>query len=81
MGKYPILSQHSKTTYVNSVLATENVADTKPNSLDCKETKPVSPKGNQPSIFTGRTDAEVPIFGPPDTNSQLIVKDLDAGKD
>ena len=26
--------------------------------LDCKEIKPVSPKGNQSWIFTGRTDAE-----------------------
>ena len=26
--------------------------------LDCKETKPVNPKGNQSCIFTGRTDAE-----------------------
>ena len=28
------------------------------NSLDSKEIKPVNPKGNQPQIFTGRTDAE-----------------------
>ena len=26
--------------------------------LDCKEIKPVSPKGNQPLIFIGRTVAE-----------------------
>ena len=26
--------------------------------LDCKEMKPVSPKGNQPWIFIGRADAE-----------------------
>ena len=33
-------------------------------SLDCKEIKPINPKGNQPWIFTGRTDAEAeaPIF-------------------
>ena len=31
--------------------------------------------------FTGRTDAEAPILGPPDVKSQLIGKDLDAGKD
>ena len=33
--------------------------------LDCKEIKPVSPKGNQPWIFIRRTDAEAktPIFG------------------
>ena len=27
-------------------------------TLDCKGIKQVNPKGNQPSIFTGRTDAE-----------------------
>ena len=26
--------------------------------LDCKEIQPVHPKGNQPRIFIGRTDAE-----------------------
>ena len=26
--------------------------------LESKETKPVNPKGNQPGIFIGRTDAE-----------------------
>ena len=26
--------------------------------LDCKEIEPVNPKGNQPWIFIGRTDAE-----------------------
>ena len=26
--------------------------------LDCKEIKPVNPKGNQSGIFIGRTDAE-----------------------
>ena len=32
--------------------------------LDCKEIKPVNPKGNQPQILIGRTDAEAetPIF-------------------
>ena len=41
------------------------------------------PKGNQPWIFTGRTDAktEAPILWPPDTKSWLIGKDPDAGKD
>ena len=35
--------------------------------LDSKEIKQVSPKGNQPLIFLGRTDAEVeaPILWPP----------------
>ena len=49
--------------------------------LDCKEIKPVNPKGNQSSIFIGRTDAEAPILWPPDAKNQLIGKDLDAGKD
>ena len=51
--------------------------------LDCKEIKPVHPKGNQPWIFIGRTDAEVetPILWPPDVKSQLIGNDPDAGKD
>ena len=51
--------------------------------LDCKEIKPINPKGNQPWIFIGRTDteAETPIFWPPDVKSQLIRKDPSAGKD
>ena len=49
--------------------------------LDCKEIQPVHPKGNQPSIFIGRTDAEASIVWPPDAKSQLIGKDPDAGKD
>ena len=49
--------------------------------LDSKEIKPVHPKGNQPWIFTGRTDAEASILWPPDAKSWLIWKDPDAGKD
>ena len=51
--------------------------------LDCKEMKQVNPKGNQPWIFIGRTDAEVedPILWPPDMRSWLIGKDPEAGKD
>ena len=37
--------------------------------LNCKETKPVNPKGNQPWILIGRTDAEAPILCPPDAQS------------
>ena len=50
--------------------------------LDCKEIKPVNPKGNQPCIFIGRTDieAEAPILWPPDAKSLLIWKDPDAGE-
>ena len=49
--------------------------------LDSKEIKSVNPKGNQPGIFIGRTNAEAPILWPPDAKSWLIGKDLDAGKD
>ena len=38
-------------------------------------------KGNQPRISIGRTDANTPILWLPDVKSQLIGKDLDAGKD
>ena len=47
--------------------------------LDSKKIKLVNPKGNQPWIFIGRTDAEAPILWPPDTKSRLIRKD--PGKD
>ena len=52
-------------------------------SLGLQEIKPVNPKGNQPWIFIGRTDAdaEAPILWPPDAESWLIWKDPDAGKD
>ena len=49
--------------------------------LASKEIKSVNPKGNQPWIFTGRTDTEAPIPWPPDGKSQLTGKDPDAGKD
>ena len=51
--------------------------------LESREIKPVNPKGKQPWILFGRTDAEAkaPILWPPDVNSWLIGKDLDAWKD
>ena len=51
--------------------------------LDCKEIKPVIPKGNQSWIFLGRTDAktETPILWACDAKNWLIGKDPDAGKD
>ena len=53
------------------------------NPLDCKEIRPVNPKGNQSWIVIGRTYAKVeaPKLWPPDVKSQLIGKDLNAGKD
>ena len=43
------------------------------NPLDCKEIKPVNPKGNQSWIFIVRSDteAEATIVWPPDVKSQL----------
>ena len=51
--------------------------------LDCKEIKPVHPKGNQSWILIERTDAEgeISILWPPDAKNQLIGKDSEAGKD
>ena len=51
--------------------------------LDSKEIKIVNPKGNQPWILIGRTDAEpeAPIVWPPDVKSPLTGKDPDVGKD
>ena len=51
--------------------------------LDSKEIKPVNPKGNQPWLFIGGTDAEAKalILWPPDVKSWLVGKDPDAGKD
>ena len=53
------------------------------NLLDSQEIKPDNPKGNQPCIFIGKTDAEAEalIIWPPDAKSQLFGKDPDAGKD
>ena len=52
-------------------------------SLEYKEIKAVHPKGNQPWILIGRTDAETEtsILWPPDAKSWLIGKAPDAGKD
>ena len=51
--------------------------------LDSKKMKPVNPKGSQPWIFIGRTnaEAEAPILWLPNAESQLIGKDPDAGQD
>ena len=51
--------------------------------LDFKEIKSVNPKGNQPWIFFGRTDAEAEasILWSPDAKSRFTGKNPDAGKD
>ena len=45
--------------------------------LDCKEIKPVNPKGNQSWIFLRRADAEaeIPILWPPDEKNWLVGKE------
>ena len=51
--------------------------------LDCKEIKPLNPKGNESWIFIGRTDAEAetPKLWLPDVKNWLTGKDSDAKKD
>ena len=51
--------------------------------LDCKEIQPVHPKGDQPWVFIGRTDAEAEtlVLWPPHVKSWLIGKDPNAGRD
>ena len=52
--------------------------------VDCKEIQPVHPKGNQPTIFIRRTDAEADaaILWPPDVNTvaNSLEKTLVLGK-
>ena len=49
-------------------------------SLDSTEIKPVNPKGNQPWMFIGRTDAEAPILWPPDVRANSLENPLMLGK-
>ena len=51
--------------------------------LDCKEFKPINPKGNQSWLFIGKTDAEAEalILWPLAAKSWLIGKDPEAGID
>ena len=62
------------------MLLNYSVEKTFENPLDCKEIKPVIPKGNQSWIFID-AEAEVPMLWPPNAKSWLFVKGLDAGKD
>ena len=55
--------------YLPQVMLLNSVLErTLESPLDSKEIKPVNPKGNQPEIFIGRTnaEAEVPIVWPSD---------------
>ena len=66
----------------NWCLHTVVLEKTLKSSLDCMENKPVNPKGNQPWIFIGSTDAEAEtrILWPPDAKGQLTGKTLMLGK-
>ena len=50
--------------------------------LDCKEIQPVHPKGDQPQIFTGRTDAEAEalVLWSPHGRADSLEKGLMLGK-
>ena len=50
--------------------------------MDSKEIQPVNHKGNQPRIFTGRTDAEAeaPVLWLPDAKTDSLEKTLMLGK-
>ena len=67
----------------NWCLLTVVLEKTPESPLYSKEIKPVNLKGDQPWIFSGMTDAEAetPVFWSSDTNSWLIGKVPDAGKD
>ena len=55
--------------------------------LDCKDIQAVHPKGDQSSVFIGRTDAEAetPILWPPDATDSfgktLMLERLKSGED
>ena len=60
----------------NSCFWTVVFENTPESPLDCKEIRSVNPKGNEPWIFIGRTDAEAsaPILWPPDVKNWLTDK-------
>ena len=67
----------------NWCLQTVMLEKTPESPLDSKEIKPVNLNGDQPWIFTERTDAEAetPIFWSSDVNSWLTGRVPDAGQD
>ena len=76
------ITQHSYCIYIclhSTYIKLRIISDLE---MISKEIKPVNPKGSQPWIFTGKSDAEVeaPILWPPDGKSQLTGKDSMLGK-
>ena len=79
-----ILSLHKESWALkNWCFRTVVLVKTLESPLDCKEIKPVNPKGDQSWVFFGRTDAaaEAPRLWPLDVKNSLIWKAPDAGKD
>ena len=75
---------HSKESWVqNWCFWTVVLEKTLESPLDCKESQPINPKGNQSWIFIGRTDveAETAILWPHDAKNWHSIKAPDAGKD
>ena len=68
--------------YYNKEMSKVYMEKTLESPLDSKEIKPITPKGNQSWIFTGRTDAEAeaPILWPPEAKNWLMEKTLMLGK-
>ena len=74
---FPVVMYGCESWTINKLSAKElmllncGVGEDIESPLDCKETQPVHPKGNQSWVFIGRTDveAETPIFWPPDAKS------------
>ena len=68
---------------MNWCLQTVELEKTLESPLNSKEINPVSPIGNKPWIFIGRTDAEAetPGLWPPNGKNQFTGKDPGAGKD
>ena len=69
---FPVVMYRNESwTMKNWCLWTVMLEKTSESPLDCKKIKAVSPKGNQPWIFIGRTDTETeaPVLWPLDTKS------------
>ena len=87
---FPVVMYRSESWTIKEVRALKNwyfqtvmLEKTLETPLESKEIKPGNPKGYQPWILFGRTDAEAeaPTLWPLDENSWLTGKDPDAGKD
>ena len=82
-GFVALLLLHVTTRMILEIFKLWVLEKTLESPLNCKEIKPINPKGNELWLFTGRTDAEAeaPVLWPPDVKNWLLRKDLDAGKD